>query len=75
MNKEIRTKRINWLRENCPEVMDCNPYRDYALVKHIEAKLILHSGLFPARNRHIVDSTIVGMILEIQGKKIRVNSK
>lgn len=63
-----RLKKINFIKEFCPNYRTIDPYMDVSVVDEITHGLY-ESGLYKNSNRHVASETVIRLILEAQGRK------
>ena len=69
---EARRTRIRWIKENIMDLEKIDPLFDRYNIARIRDRL-LESGLYPAHQRWIDETSVASMVLAAQGKPTRRN--
>lgn len=74
-SEDAINQRVEFIKLNVPDILNCNPYTDIFIVARAKNHL-LKSGLYQKSKNsrpNITDSAVINYILRAQGKSLKRN--
>lgn len=68
--KVIDSKKVEFVKNNYPQIHNVNPYVQPSFVSEVKERLIKEGFYQPTARHHYNDTSIINIILVAQGKKI-----